>query len=120
MLPASHRLDVRHSIRVNRSLTWRVVLPLAITVAVYRWLGLSAFLIAVLGFMLSGLFMPPPWHTKFPDQDGHAVDNELGIFGNAYREDAPDREPAPKVGRNDPCTCGSGAKYKRCCGRASV
>jgi uncharacterized protein len=31
--------------------------------------------------------------------------------------------PAPlprrsKVGRNDPCPCGSGKKYKRCCGRA--
>jgi SEC-C motif-containing protein len=23
----------------------------------------------------------------------------------------------PKVGRNDPCPCGSGQKYKRCCGR---
>jgi yecA family protein len=23
----------------------------------------------------------------------------------------------PKIGRNDPCTCGSGKKYKRCCGR---
>lgn len=22
-----------------------------------------------------------------------------------------------KVGRNDPCTCGSGKKYKKCCGR---
>ncbi len=22
-----------------------------------------------------------------------------------------------KVGRNDPCTCGSGIKYKKCCGR---
>jgi preprotein translocase subunit SecA len=22
----------------------------------------------------------------------------------------------PKVGRNDPCTCGSGKKYKQCCG----
>jgi hypothetical protein len=26
--------------------------------------------------------------------------------------------PAPRpVGRNDPCPCGSGKKYKRCCGR---
>ena len=25
---------------------------------------------------------------------------------------------APKVGRNDPCPCGSGLKYKRCCGKA--
>jgi len=24
---------------------------------------------------------------------------------------------APKVGRNDPCTCGSGKKFKKCCGR---
>jgi uncharacterized protein len=23
---------------------------------------------------------------------------------------------APKIGRNDPCPCGSGKKYKRCCG----
>ena len=25
--------------------------------------------------------------------------------------------PNIKVGRNDPCTCGSGKKYKKCCGR---
>ena len=24
-----------------------------------------------------------------------------------------------KVGRNDPCPCGSGRKYKKCCGSAS-
>jgi len=24
---------------------------------------------------------------------------------------------SPKVGRNDPCLCGSGKKYKKCCGR---
>ena len=23
---------------------------------------------------------------------------------------------APKIGRNDPCSCGSGKKYKKCCG----
>lgn len=23
----------------------------------------------------------------------------------------------PRVGRNDPCPCGSGKKYKNCCGR---
>ncbi len=25
--------------------------------------------------------------------------------------------PVPKVGRNEPCSCGSGKKYKKCCGR---
>ena len=29
------------------------------------------------------------------------------------------RRDAPKVGRNDPCPCGSGKKYKHCCGRDS-
>ena len=28
----------------------------------------------------------------------------------------PLRRKAPKVGRNDPCPCGSGKKYKKCCG----
>ena len=27
------------------------------------------------------------------------------------------RHEAPRVGRNDPCPCGSGRKYKQCCGR---
>ena len=26
-------------------------------------------------------------------------------------------QAAPAVGRNDPCPCGSGKKYKKCCGR---
>jgi SEC-C motif-containing protein len=25
----------------------------------------------------------------------------------------------PKVGRNDPCPCGSGKKYKHCCGKSA-
>jgi preprotein translocase subunit SecA len=39
-------------------------------------------------------------------------------------EPSPEAKPQPvtvgvKVGRNDPCPCGSGKKYKKCCGRAS-
>lgn len=35
------------------------------------------------------------------------------------------RRPEPqntnvKIGRNDPCPCGSGKKYKRCCGAATI
>jgi uncharacterized protein len=30
------------------------------------------------------------------------------------------RRNASKVGRNDPCPCGSGKKYKKCCGSATV
>jgi preprotein translocase subunit SecA len=30
---------------------------------------------------------------------------------------APVKRDMPKVGRNEPCPCGSGKKYKQCCGR---
>jgi preprotein translocase subunit SecA len=30
---------------------------------------------------------------------------------------APVRREGPKVGRNDPCPCGSGKKFKKCCGK---
>jgi uncharacterized protein YecA (UPF0149 family) len=33
--------------------------------------------------------------------------------GEAQR---PIRREAAKVGRNDPCPCGSGGKFKKCCG----
>ena len=32
---------------------------------------------------------------------------------------SPNAESAKKVGRNEPCPCGSGKKYKRCCGRGA-
>ena len=31
---------------------------------------------------------------------------------------APVKNTQPKVGRNEPCPCGSGKKYKKCCGKA--
>jgi hypothetical protein len=33
---------------------------------------------------------------------------------------APYRREAPKPGRNDPCFCGSGKKYKKCHGAADA
>ena len=38
--------------------------------------------------------------------------------GGAEPEKKAPRRAEAKVGRNDPCPCGSGKKYKNCCGRA--
>jgi preprotein translocase subunit SecA len=38
------------------------------------------------------------------------------IFMNRGEEEAPSRA-GQKIGRNDPCPCGSGKKYKKCCGK---
>ena len=29
----------------------------------------------------------------------------------------PQRRSMPKIGRNDPCPCSSGKKFKKCCGQ---
>jgi preprotein translocase subunit SecA len=36
-----------------------------------------------------------------------------------HRDAMPLHRDEPKVGRNDPCPCGSGKKYKKCCGRGA-
>jgi uncharacterized protein len=40
-------------------------------------------------------------------------------FASMHRQAAVESEPLPlkKIGRNAPCPCGSGEKYKKCCGR---
>ncbi len=35
--------------------------------------------------------------------------------GNVKKQ--PAKVGGQKVGRNDPCPCGSGKKYKKCCGK---
>ncbi len=42
------------------------------------------------------------------------------IFEAILKQDVGERQPAvsSKIGRNEPCPCGSGKKYKKCCGAA--
>jgi len=64
----------------------------------------------------------PPIQVSLPgfgDEDddkdeGFAVDPE---DGDPFAPPKPYTRETPKVGRNDPCPCDSGKKYKRCCGR---
>jgi len=66
-------------------------------------------------------------NTYRPSQTQH---KEVGQFENAQRQQAAAMAPqgeevkvktikldGPKLGRNDPCSCGSGKKYKKCCGQ---
>jgi len=39
------------------------------------------------------------------------------VAGSNRRQKQPLKAGGKKVGRNDPCPCGSGKKYKHCCGR---
>jgi len=65
--------------------------------------------------------------AHFKENDEHKVHHERSRFqrhgGRWYYVDGQlpkpvtQRNEGPKVGRNDPCPCGSGKKFKKCCGR---
>jgi hypothetical protein len=105
--------------RPNDTVRWIVVSARTLLVVVvllvgYRWLGSTFFFIGLAVFVLYEMLWPPSRYRRFgPGQTQEAMDNRFGIFGRSYREDEPDREPH-RIGRNDPCPCGSGKKYKRC------
>lgn len=55
-------------------------------------------------------------HIKTPQE------RKQPTYNVAYSHGEGDEKPQPirkkkKIGRNDPCPCGSGKKYKKCCGR---
>ena len=52
------------------------------------------------------------WDGRPPDPD---PDEEPDDEPKEAPQPAPVRRTATKVGRNDPCPCGSGKKYKKCC-----
>lgn len=68
----------------------------------------------------------PAQREKLAEQIASSV-AKLHRFWAPYRQAMRERLVAttiertqPKVGRNDPCPCGSGIKFKKCCGAASV
>jgi preprotein translocase subunit SecA len=51
-------------------------------------------------------------HAQVADMAGDETDQQ-----NSAEPSKPMVRSAPKVGRNSPCPCGSGKKYKQCCGK---
>lgn len=49
--------------------------------------------------------------SEFKKRDGKWFFLDGKLVQEPYRA-------AERIGRNDPCTCGSGKKYKKCCGAA--
>ncbi len=57
------------------------------------------------------------WNDECDDEDGEGEDIDGVDFGAESQVLLPFKREQPRVGRNDPCPCGSGKKYKKCCGR---
>ncbi len=59
------------------------------------------------------------------DESGPAIHHELStfirvdghwLFDDCVLNPKPPTRHVEKIGRNEPCPCGSGKKYKKCCG----
>lgn len=55
------------------------------------------------------LYELPQWEKIFDENTRKRLYKERKNSGTIRKE--------KKIGRNDPCPCGSGKKYKKCCGR---
>ena len=55
------------------------------------------------------LYELPQWNSIFSEEKRKELYLEQKKSGTVVK--------GPKIGRNDPCPCGSGKKYKHCCGR---
>lgn len=55
------------------------------------------------------LYELPQWEAIFTEERRKELYKEQKESGTVRKE--------KKIGRNDPCPCGSGKKYKKCCGK---
>ncbi|MCX5999137.1 MAG: SEC-C metal-binding domain-containing protein [Chloroflexi bacterium] len=58
-------------------------------------------------------------HGKAPSTLPGAAGHREPFLSRGEDRTEPSVRNEPKVGRNDPCPCGSGKKYKKCCGNAA-
>lgn len=63
----------------------------------------------MVGARAEWLYELPQWDAIFTKEKRKELYKEQKNSGTVRKE--------KKVGRNDPCPCGSGKKYKKCCGR---
>ncbi|TAM83683.1 MAG: hypothetical protein EPN47_04920 [Acidobacteria bacterium] len=52
------------------------------------------------------------------DEEGFEEEDSFDPLFEDLGVQEPYRRSQPKIGRNQPCPCGSGKKFKKCCGRS--
>jgi preprotein translocase subunit SecA len=60
---------------------------------------------------------PSAFEQQKKSADPHQSDVVSQAADDVTKEKPKPKRTGPKVGRNDPCPCGSGKKYKQCCGK---
>ena len=97
-------------------LLW-TIFAIALSFGLYSVIPLYLFLLLVIGYIIGGIIDL----DSIPDDKKHL---EIGCDENPVPlvQFLPDLNKQTviaekKPGRNDPCLCGSGKKFKKCCGK---
>jgi SEC-C motif-containing protein len=109
---ATHAAATRHTVDVAAATRWS---------RDTQWLGLEILAVdrggegdleGLVEFVARGVTSGAP----FAQHERSWFEREDGRWCYVGVAPAPAVKAAPKVGRNEPCTCGSGKKFKKCCG----
>lgn len=65
----------------------------------------------MVGAKAKWLYTLPQWETILTEEKRKELYKQQKASGTIRKD--------KKVGRNDPCPCGSGQKYKKCCGQSA-
>lgn len=134
----AYRLDGGHShapllhqkAEVPEAACWAVGFLLAMTLRVRDWKGFKGddFLAGLLAMLKKLAGRIEVSQRKLTDRERSEIvellpialqvtyDRSHGRIDPLVRHSVPPGALGMKIGRNDPCPCGSGKKYKRCCG----
>lgn len=102
-------------------LTAVLIVGLTLSLLTFHWDRDPIFPLGVTGFVLFLLYAflnaPPRYRRHGAEQIREAVDHNFGNFTGSYPDEIETVWRGRRIGRNEACPCGSGSKYKHCCGR---
>ena len=81
------------------------ILAMGASVATSLWLIMIACFIRTMRYL-------PPWEVDDEEEEEEEEEEE--------DDEEPFRAPKSQTPRNAPCPCGSGKKYKHCCGSSNL
>lgn len=109
----------RERARRRRGRYLAAFLVLVVAIVLSQSHALLAFA-ALVVFVMFAIFDPPARHRRHGwSHILQSQNHRLGIFADTPLEESLGPIERPQIGRNDDCPCGSGDKYKRCCGAAA-
>jgi SEC-C motif-containing protein len=108
--PASHGFDAKEALSWAKAVKW-----LGLDVVTSSHDGDQGTVEFIANYSHDGLT-----HRLHEISQFHRVDNQWYYIEGHGPVSKPITRATPKLSRNDPCSCGSQKKFKKCCGKESA